>query len=212
MKELKTKIQKLEKKISNMSMRKAIYTIIVELDEKARFEDYDVSKRMRKVYYGVRQPSNGLEEGRENLDVITDDKQKSIISKYFNDVEILLNELKILKAELKELQPNEVQKSLAKVDSKDFNNYIKTLKNWKEAELVDGKILVNGKEVEAGTRVAVLIGRGKKIHSMKINVRSDEKTNEDVLVIGNDTRWYYSDLLVIDTLDEVPNVIKSKIK
>ena len=210
-KEVKKEIQKLYKSISSLSMRKAIRTVYGEIDQLS----WDCDNRKNKKTVGkaisIAYLDNRISDARVALKTITDMDIHTTVNKYLDAVEPLVKELNSRKEYLESIQPNIAQTSLASIDSKEFNNYIMTLKNWEEAKLVDDVIFVNGKEVKDGEQVAVLVGRGKKIHSMGISKRYNEKTKENDIVISNGTRWFYSDLLVIDTLEKVPSEIKSKI-
>jgi len=98
---------------------------------------------------------------------------------------------------------------------KEFQDFLFSLENWKPAEIENGILYVNGKEIENGTVCGVKIGSGNRIHLMevKISKRLNEKTNveEDVITVYNGTRWYNSDIVIIDNEENIPKSILSKI-
>jgi len=103
--------------------------------------------------------------------------------------------------------------------TKTLNKYAETdlefNKNWEPAEIKNDTLYVNGKETKNGTVCGVKIGSGNRIHLMKVKIskRLNEKTNveEDVITVYNGTRWYNSNLVIIDTEENIPKSILSKI-
>lgn len=113
-------------------------------------------------------------------------------------------------------QITEIQRAINTLKSKEnqdkIDSYIRSLENWKPAEIIEGNIYVNGNNVGKEAIVGMKIGTGKRVHIMKICIRKDEETKEDVIGVWNDTRWRQSDLAIIDIEDKIPDEVISLIK
>jgi len=95
-----------------------------------------------------------------------------------------------------------------------FAKYSATLGEWKKTEIVNDKIIVNGKEYQEGDEVGVMIGRGCRVHRMAIYIgtHKDKETGEEteVIYIKNRTQWYYSDLVILDLIEDIPSELYSE--
>jgi hypothetical protein len=90
---------------------------------------------------------------------------------------------------------------------KAFNSFINSLKDWKPSEIIDDKIVVNGKELKENELVGVIVGLGDKIHPMRAEIAIDKDTNEKVIGLFNYTQWRKSELCIVDTMDNIPSEI-----
>lgn len=94
---------------------------------------------------------------------------------------------------------------------KAFRAFTATLKGWKRTEITDGRIFVNGRPVEVGTTVGVMIGSGHRVHLMKIGIGEDKETGKKFIALSNHTQWRQSSLVVLDTADKIPSDVLSEV-
>lgn len=87
----------------------------------------------------------------------------------------------------------------------EFFNYANSLTSWEQTSIKNGNLSINGCEVERKAIVGVRIGNGIRIHPMEI-----ESLNNEIIIMNN-TQWRYSDLTVIDLIDNIPLELISKI-
>jgi hypothetical protein len=164
--------------------------------------------------------------------ILDDEKHINIIKKKYPELADTAlrvhNELKPLAIEVKELEEHiesekarlagttaqqflrsaSKSKELEEENNKAFLEYASSLNDWQEAKIENGNIIVNGKNVGKEARVGVMIGRGVRVHPMRIYIgtHEDKKTKEkkEVIYIENYTQWYRSDLVILDTLENIP--------
>ncbi|KAB7891425.1 hypothetical protein [Poseidonibacter ostreae] len=107
------------------------------------------------------------------------------------------------------------QRAISELKSKEneeiFSKYIRGLENWTPSELIDDEIIVNGKNIGKSGVVGIKIGRGNRIHLMEVGIVVDKETNEKSIGAYNGTRWYGSDLAIIDTKEDIPKELISLI-
>jgi hypothetical protein len=164
--------------------------------------------------------------------ILEDEKSINIIKKKYPELAGIAlkvhNELKPLAVEVKELEEHiesekqrlagttaqqflrsaSKSKELDEQKRKDFLEFANNLNDWQEARIENGNIIVNGKNVGKEAQVGVMIGKGVRVHPMKIyiGIHKDKKTNteKEVIYIENYTQWYRSDLVILDTIENIP--------
>ena len=91
-------------------------------------------------------------------------------------------------------------------NKKEFDKYTQGLINWQPCQIDEGKLLINGKkQKDSNVTVGVKIGNGNRIHPMKISLDTNN------LIVSNNTKWQKSKITIVDTLDEIPSHLISKV-
>ncbi len=110
---------------------------------------------------------------------------------------------------------NALQKSVASFKNEEnkevFTKFIQSLENWEETyiDLSDKKLVINGKKYDGKVNCGVKIGTGNKIHIMEISVEFNKYEQEYYINCVNFTQWKRSGLVIIDTVDNIPDEVKA---
>ncbi len=110
---------------------------------------------------------------------------------------------------------NTLQKSVASFKNEEnkeiFTKFIKSLENWEETyiDLSDKKLVINGKKYDGKVNCGIKIGTGNKIHIMEISVEFNKYEQEYYINCVNFTQWKRSGLVIIDTVDNIPDEVKA---
>jgi hypothetical protein len=102
-------------------------------------------------------------------------------------------------------------KELTDANRQAMIKYSATLDKWKATTVKEGIITVNGVEVGSEARVGIMIGRGIRVHSMTIEAGTykDKETDEikETIYVKNYTQWQWSDLVVLDLIENIPSEV-----
>jgi len=217
-KELTQKQNKLQKKSEKMF--KKIEKDLAEVKKSSDKEQADIifSILLSRLQFENRFTSKML----ENINSIKNESLKCNLLEIWNVLYPYVLEIredtKIYETERERLgYITSISKTLSKYETidKEFQDFLFSLNEWEPAEIKNNVLYINGKETKNGTVCGVKIGAGNRIHLMevKISKKLNEKTNieENVISVYNGTRWYNSDIVIIDIKENIPGTILSKI-
>lgn len=219
-KDLTKKINKMQKNATKDFNK--FDTLLRELKAQAVKEQADIIFSV--LLSGLMFENRYTDENLSNIHAIENIELRnnilSVWNKYFPEVLEIRATQKHLEIERERLGyitgiKKTLQEYKSDVDEKEFNKFLCSLDSWKPAENKNSQLYVNGVAVPNGTICGVKIGSGKRIHLMRVqaSTRLNKITNivEDIVSYYNGTRWYQSDVAIIDVKENIPSSIISKI-
>jgi len=96
-------------------------------------------------------------------------------------------------------------KSLVGKKNREINEYLVTLNEWVESKAIDtDTMIINGTTTQNKSWVGVLIGRGDRVHPMIAKSVFIKELNKYEIVLENYTQWQKSNLIILDTMENIP--------
>lgn len=208
------------------------------LDDIAHDEFYNEIKKynntenetLEKAYFNLfsytrfsfpsRYKEESLNEMNKNLEIIKDTKIypyiKELVDTLFpKAIELLDKDKEYERLTVYFGRRNELERALqafkTEENRKVFDKFIHSLEKWEEAKIdyTDKTLIINGKNCGKEAICGVKIGRGNKIHIMKVEVKYDEKLKKYCIGCFNSTQWWNSDLIIIDIAENIPDEVKA---